>query len=106
SAARRHRWRSRQAQPAIGVPHTGWSLASVCTWFGRRQVCWRAESQGNSMRRIAHLSDLHFGTEDPLIAETLLVDLAHQEPDLVVVSGDLTQRARKSQFMAARDYLD
>lgn len=58
------------------------------------------------MRTIAHLSDLHFGAEDPQIAEALLRDLSEQQPQLVVVSGDLTQRARTSQFMAARDYLD
>lgn len=58
------------------------------------------------MRRIAHISDLHFGAEDPLVAEGLLEDLAQPLPHLVVVSGDLTQRARKSQFIAARSYLD
>lgn len=58
------------------------------------------------MRRIAHLSDLHFGTEEPPIAEGLLEDLARQSPHLVVVSGDLTQRARRQQFVAARAFLD
>lgn len=58
------------------------------------------------MRRIAHLSDLHFGTEEPEIAEGLLADLTSQSPDLVVVSGDLTQRARRRQFVAARAFLD
>ncbi len=56
-------------------------------------------------RLIAHLSDLHFGTEDPAVAEGLLADLAALEPSLVVVSGDLTQRAKVSEFMAAREYL-
>lgn len=58
------------------------------------------------MRRIAHISDLHFGTEEPDVAEGLLNDLSRQLPHLVVVSGDLTQRARRSQFIAARAYLD
>lgn len=58
------------------------------------------------MRRIAHISDLHFGTEDLLVADGLLSDLSRQAPHLVVVSGDLTQRARRSQFKAARAYLD
>jgi len=57
------------------------------------------------MRRIAHISDLHFGTEDRQIAEGLLDDLAKHPPHLVAVSGDLTQRARRGQFAAARDYL-
>jgi 3',5'-cyclic AMP phosphodiesterase CpdA len=58
------------------------------------------------MRRIAHISDLHFGAEDPPVARGLLVDLAEQRPHVVAVSGDLTQRARESQFVAARVYLD
>ena len=58
------------------------------------------------MRRIAHISDLHFGAEDSVVAADLLDDLSRQRPDLVVVSGDLTQRARRGQFEAARAYLD
>jgi 3',5'-cyclic AMP phosphodiesterase CpdA len=58
------------------------------------------------MRRIAHISDLHFGTVDSRIAEGLLRDLAKQEPHLVVVSGDLTQRAKRSEFRSARAFLD
>ena len=58
------------------------------------------------MRRIAHLSDLHFGREDPAIAAGLADDLAKQAVDLILVSGDLTQRARPAQFRSARRYLD
>jgi 3',5'-cyclic AMP phosphodiesterase CpdA len=57
------------------------------------------------MRTIAHISDLHFGRIDPTVVEALLADLAEQKPSLVIISGDLTQRARSSQFMAARDFL-
>jgi 3',5'-cyclic AMP phosphodiesterase CpdA len=57
------------------------------------------------LRRIAHLSDLHFGRHDPVIAESLIEDLRRSRPDLVVISGDLTQRARRSEFIAARDFL-
>lgn len=57
------------------------------------------------MRRIAHLSDVHFGREDPALVEALLRDVARAAPDVVVVSGDLTQRAKKRQFRAARDFL-
>ena len=53
------------------------------------------------MRRLAHISDLHFGREEPAVVEGLLADLARVKPDLVVVSGDLTQRARRAQFRAA-----
>lgn len=54
------------------------------------------------MRTIAHLSDLHFGTEQPAVVEELVADLAARRPSLVVISGDLTQRARRAQFVAAR----
>jgi len=58
------------------------------------------------MRTIAHISDLHFGTETPALVEGLLSDLTALQPSLVVVSGDLTQRARSWQFKAAKDFLD
>jgi 3',5'-cyclic AMP phosphodiesterase CpdA len=58
------------------------------------------------MRRIAHLSDLHFGTETPAVLEQLGRSVRAFEPHLVVVTGDLTQRARASQFRSARRFLD
>jgi 3',5'-cyclic AMP phosphodiesterase CpdA len=58
------------------------------------------------MRTLVHLSDLHFGTVRQEIVLPLLSLLERIQPDLVAVSGDLTQRARKEQFAAARDFLD
>jgi len=58
------------------------------------------------MRAIAHISDLHFGRHDPAVAEGLLADLTLEKPNLVAVSGDLTQRARHREFTAARHFLD
>ena len=58
------------------------------------------------MRRLAHISDLHFGREDPLLIRELLADLRRLDPSLVAVSGDLTQRARRRQFLAARAFLE
>ncbi len=58
------------------------------------------------MTRLAHVSDLHFGTVKPVLAAGLLDSLNRLQPDLVVVSGDLTQRARSRQYRAAREYLD
>jgi 3',5'-cyclic AMP phosphodiesterase CpdA len=58
------------------------------------------------MTTLVHISDLHFGTETPEIVEGLLQDLASVGPSLVAVSGDLTQRARRKQFIAARLFLD
>lgn len=55
---------------------------------------------------VAHLSDLHFGRTDPEVVQALLEDLTQQRPDLVIISGDLTQRARTYQFAEARAFLD
>lgn len=57
------------------------------------------------MRTLAHISDLHFGTEDEAVVRALVADLRRVAPDLVIVSGDLTQRARTAQFEAARAFL-
>jgi 3',5'-cyclic AMP phosphodiesterase CpdA len=58
------------------------------------------------MKKIVHISDLHFGTEEKTISEGLITDINQLSPDLVVVSGDLTQRARTSQYKAAKEYLE
>jgi 3',5'-cyclic AMP phosphodiesterase CpdA len=58
------------------------------------------------MRTIAHLSDLHFGRTDPDVVRGACEAVNRMKPDLVVVSGDLTQRARSHQFRAARAFLD
>lgn len=56
---------------------------------------------------IAHLSDVHFGriAHDEIV-ETLVAEVNARGVDLVVVSGDLTQRARRKQYEAARAMLD
>jgi 3',5'-cyclic AMP phosphodiesterase CpdA len=54
---------------------------------------------------IAHLSDVHFGRHDPGAVEAILSDLATLRPTLVVVSGDFTQRAKRSQFRLAQAFL-
>lgn len=58
------------------------------------------------MRTIVHLSDLHFGRVAGDVLEPLLAAVAGARPDLVAVSGDLTQRAREEQFREARAFLD
>jgi 3',5'-cyclic AMP phosphodiesterase CpdA len=58
------------------------------------------------MTTFAHISDLHFGTEAPGLVEALLTDLARASPAVVVVSGDLTQRARPREFAAAKRFFD
>jgi 3',5'-cyclic AMP phosphodiesterase CpdA len=58
------------------------------------------------MRILVHLSDLHFGCVDERLLEPLRECVAAIKPHLVVVSGDLTQRARPEQFEQARRFLD
>jgi 3',5'-cyclic AMP phosphodiesterase CpdA len=57
------------------------------------------------MRRIVQLSDLHFGRIVEGTCASLERALARLQPDLVIVSGDLTQRARPVQFRHARQFL-
>lgn len=58
------------------------------------------------MSRILHLSDLHFGTVDDRLVAPCLDLVQRLRPDLVVISGDMTQRARAWQFKAARAFTD
>ncbi|AHE55370.1 metallophosphoesterase family protein [Sphingomonas sanxanigenens] len=58
------------------------------------------------MARIAHLSDLHFGAHDPRIVAATEAWLQERQPDLIIVSGDFTQRARVDQFREASAYLN
>jgi 3',5'-cyclic AMP phosphodiesterase CpdA len=58
------------------------------------------------MRVIVHLSDIHFGRLDPSLVEPLASTITRLHPDLLAVSGDLTQRARRREFADARQFLD
>ena len=58
------------------------------------------------MRTLVHLSDLHFGRVNPVVADVVHETVRDLRPDVVVVSGDFTQRARSGQFKAARAFLD
>lgn len=57
------------------------------------------------MRTLLHLSDLHFGRVDTSLVEPLVTAAQELRPDLLVVSGDFTQRARRVQYRAARAFL-
>jgi 3',5'-cyclic AMP phosphodiesterase CpdA len=58
------------------------------------------------MRTIVHLSDIHFGRVDPRVVEPLVASVRGLSPDLVAISGDLTQRARRRQYEQARAFID
>jgi 3',5'-cyclic AMP phosphodiesterase CpdA len=58
------------------------------------------------MPRLVHLSDLHFGAHDETLVEAVEWQVDALKPDLVVISGDFTQRARTEQFKEACRFLE
>jgi len=58
------------------------------------------------MRVVVHLSDLHFGRVEHALLAPLARRVRAVQPHLVVVSGDLTQRAKSAEFREARRFLD
>jgi 3',5'-cyclic AMP phosphodiesterase CpdA len=58
------------------------------------------------MAKIVHVSDLHFGAHDPKIVEAVEREVDTIAPDLVIASGDFTQRARTEQFQEACRFLE
>ena len=58
------------------------------------------------MTRIIHLSDLHFGAHDQRLVEAVDAQADDLKPDLIVISGDFTQRARTEQFREACRFLE
>lgn len=58
------------------------------------------------MSVLLHLSDTHFGTERAQVIEALLALAARERPEVAVLSGDITQRARPAQFRAAKAFVE
>jgi 3',5'-cyclic AMP phosphodiesterase CpdA len=59
------------------------------------------------LRTLLHISDVHFGPKHLGDRATAVLSLVHQrKPDYVVISGDLTQRAKPEQFAAAKRFVD
>ena len=58
------------------------------------------------MSTLLQISDPHFGTEQAPVVEALVALAKAERPDLVVLSGDITQRATAKQFEAARAFVD
>jgi 3',5'-cyclic AMP phosphodiesterase CpdA len=58
------------------------------------------------MARLVHLSDLHFGAHDELLVGAVERQVDELKPDLVVISGDFTQRAKTEQFREACEFLE
>ncbi len=58
------------------------------------------------MSLLIHMSDTHFGTEQALVMAALHRLVQQQAPEMAILSGDITQRARPSEFRAAREFID
>src|SRR5690606_15760964 len=58
------------------------------------------------MKMALHISDTHFGTERPKVVRALEGLVRKDAPDVVILSGDMTQRARAVEFTAAASFLD
>ncbi|MDL2351575.1 MAG: metallophosphoesterase [Pseudomonadota bacterium] len=52
-----------------------------------------------------HLSDIHFGLEDRVALGAVSAAITRQQPAAVLITGDLTMRARRHEFAAARDWI-
>ncbi len=57
------------------------------------------------MRTLVHLSDVHFGRSEEIVVEQLVESVHSIQPDVVAISGDLTQRATPREFERARAFL-
>ncbi len=55
--------------------------------------------------RLVHISDTHFGTEIDTVVRSIIQTINELKPDIAILSGDITQRARPSQFQAALDFM-
>ncbi|MBA3773694.1 MAG: metallophosphoesterase [Ramlibacter sp.] len=58
------------------------------------------------MSIVLHMSDTHFGTEKPAVVSALRALARERHPDVLVFSGDITQRATPAEFTAARRLCD
>lgn len=54
---------------------------------------------------LAHISDLHFGTDIPTVTEALVKDIKAIMPNVIVLSGDVTQRGRRSEYESGAAFL-
>lgn len=57
------------------------------------------------MTTLAHISDLHFGRSKADVLAGLLKSLITEQPELIIISGDLTQRAKMGEYHAAAAFI-
>lgn len=58
------------------------------------------------MIRLFHVSDVHFGREDPAAIDWFDTLARDERPDAVVMTGDLTMRARRREFEEGLEWLE
>lgn len=58
------------------------------------------------MIRLFHVSDIHFGAEDKAALDWFAACVHAEQPDAIIVTGDLTMRARHAEFQAAARWLE
>jgi 3',5'-cyclic AMP phosphodiesterase CpdA len=71
----------------------------------RRAAASRSFALDGRVTRLVHLSDLHFDRVDPAIVRALKDEINSDPPDLVIVSGDLTQRAHRDEYRRGAEFL-
>ena len=57
------------------------------------------------MTRLFHVSDVHFGCEDPEALDWFAAEVERLKPAAIAITGDLTMRARHHEFAAAQDWI-
>jgi 3',5'-cyclic AMP phosphodiesterase CpdA len=70
------------------------------------RLCSELPAKVNGLRKLLHISDLHFGRLQSQVIENLLSQIEELRPDLLCLSGDLTQRATREQFKEASEFLE
>ncbi|KQM41498.1 metallophosphoesterase family protein [Sphingomonas sp. Leaf10] len=58
------------------------------------------------MIRLFHVSDVHFGAEDKAAIAWFGEAVKREQPDAIIMTGDLTMRARTAEFEAAAEWLE
>jgi 3',5'-cyclic AMP phosphodiesterase CpdA len=58
------------------------------------------------MRRVVHLSDIHFGNNDPSLLAPLRETILSLDPHVLVLSGDFVEHATEQEFREARAFID
>jgi 3',5'-cyclic AMP phosphodiesterase CpdA len=92
-----------ERQPGL----TGGAASLAPTIRATREPEPHRDVDDQTMLKLLHISDLHFGHPYvPAAGAALLRSAAAIAPDVIVASGDFTQRAKAEQFAAARVFLD